>query len=358
MTVSTLVSVILGLVGGVILDRMDRRHALYLYAGISTLVWGMISILILTGTISLLALWIAAIVAAANGALFGGASNAALLSVVQGGTYAKAMAANQGRDAVLGLVAPPLGGMLYGLARVLPFAVSALFSLLVIPATKAITANLAPPPAEPKHFMSELMDGLRYAWANANRKTLMIMLICVNTIGAFLMGGVVYWMMQIKTSAFKIGLAEAITAAMMLLGSVIAPKIMDKIKPGTAIIAALLWLVIAFGVTAIFPTYWGLVFGEALAALPLPLASSLIAGYYFATVKVGMQGRVQSVLGVATNGLSAVPPALLGFLLPAFGYVPVALVALAVLLAVTLVFGRTATIRHMPKVADWPTPDE
>lgn len=357
-TVTTLVRVALGLIGGVILDRMDRRTALYIDAVISTLTWGAVSALITTGHISLLALWIASVVAAVNGALLGSASDAALLSIVQGGTYAKAMASNQGRDAFLGLVAPPLGGLLYGLAHAAPFLASVVFSVVVIPATKGIRADLAPPASERTGLVSELTAGFRYAWSNAERKTLMVMAMFLNTMAAFLLGGVTFWMMHIGVSAFRIGVAEAVAAGAMLLGALLAPRLMDRSRPGPTVVVGVLWFAAAFLVTAIVPTYWGLVAGQALAALPLPLINSLVLGYYFATVRVGMQGRVHSVLGVATGGLAAVPPALLGFLLPQFGYRVIAIIAIAGILLGTLVFGATRTARAMPWVNDWPKPEE
>ena len=356
--VTTLIRVILGPIGGVVLDRIDRRAALYIYAIVSTLTWGTVSILIVTGHISLLALWGASIIAAINGSILGSASDAALLSIVQGGTYAKAMAANQGRDAVLGLAAPPLGGMLYGLTQVAPFAASALFSAIVMPAVKGIKVDLRPHPAERPGLIRELIDGFHYSWSNTERKTLMIMAMFINTFSAFLLGGITFWMMNTGTSAFMIGLAEAIASGAMFLGALLAPRLMDKVRPGPTVVAALLWFAAAFALTVVFPGYWGLVTGQALAVLPLPLMNSLVMGYYFAKVRISMQGRVQSVLGVATGGLAALPPALLGFLLPEYGYRPIALIALIGLGIGAITFGLTRTARDMPRLAEWPKPDE
>lgn len=356
-TATTLIRVALSPIGGVLLDRMDRRTAMYVYAAVSTVVWAAVTAVIVTGNVTVVHLWVASVITAVNGALLGAASDVALLSIAQGGTYAKAMASNQGRDAFLGLVAPPVGGALYGLTRWSPFLASAIFSLIMLPAAKLIRADLKPPTAERRSLLTELIEGFAYAWSTAERRVLMVMVMFVNVMAAFLLGGVSFYLMDIGTSAFLIGVADAVAGAAMLLGALVAPKVMDRLRPGPAIVGGMLWFAAAFVITAVYPHYWGLVVGQALAALPLTLVNSLVGGYYFATVRLAMQGRVHSVLGVASGGLSALPPALLGFLLPAYGYRTTAVVAIAAIVLGALAFGATRTSRTIPRVSEWPSPE-
>jgi Bacterial protein of unknown function (DUF894). len=91
----------------------------------------------------------------------------ALRSVVPARQLPAAAAAEQVRWSIVTLVAPPLGGFLFSIARVLPFVadvVSYVFSLVSVVAMR--TPFQEDRPAEQVAFRAELSEGVRWLWSH------------------------------------------------------------------------------------------------------------------------------------------------------------------------------------------------
>lgn len=109
---------------GVVADRADRRRLLVLAAATGTALW---TTALVAGLAGALSGWhLAAVLFGSSmvSAFVNPASGGALRAVVPPAQMANAMAVNQGRMAAVGLFAGPIGGLLYGMAHVLPFVAS------------------------------------------------------------------------------------------------------------------------------------------------------------------------------------------------------------------------------------------
>lgn len=111
--------------GGVVADRHNRRTLMVVGGVIGLTIGSALTAFQLSG---LLGFWLLTglnlLMSMRNG-FFSSTSNAALKSVVRADQIGPAMAANEGRDAVIALSGGPVGGILMGFGRALPFAATA-----------------------------------------------------------------------------------------------------------------------------------------------------------------------------------------------------------------------------------------
>jgi MFS family permease len=121
---------ILGLPAGALADRWNRKRTMIVCDLGRAAALGSVPLALWAGHAGLLQL---CIVAAIEGSLFtfyDAAWHAAVPRVVSAQSLPSALALNQGTLGMAGIVGPPLGGVLYGVARSLPFLADAVSYLL------------------------------------------------------------------------------------------------------------------------------------------------------------------------------------------------------------------------------------
>lgn len=137
-------SYVLGqLPAGVIVDRVDRRTVMIMCEGLGGIAAGTVAVLLILGQLGLWELLLAVIAQGVAGAGYNLAEVAALERVIGPNNLAFGLTLNQARFYAAGIVGPALGGALYGVAHVLPFAIDfssyAVSALLILQITTALT---------------------------------------------------------------------------------------------------------------------------------------------------------------------------------------------------------------------------
>ena len=122
----SLPSVLFALPAGLAADRWSRRRLMIVADGVRVLAIGSLAATILLDRVIFWEIVAVAFVEGSGTAVFFGAQPGALRAVVPARQLPAAAAAETGRQAVVRLAGPPLGGALFGLARALPFLVDAL----------------------------------------------------------------------------------------------------------------------------------------------------------------------------------------------------------------------------------------
>jgi MFS family permease len=118
--------VLFALPAGLAADRWSRRRLMILADGVRVLAIGTLAVTILLDRVAFWEVVVVAFVEGIGSALFFGAQPGALRAVVPANQLPAAAAAETGRQAVVRLAGPPLGGALFSLARAVPFVVDAL----------------------------------------------------------------------------------------------------------------------------------------------------------------------------------------------------------------------------------------
>ncbi|MGF0115915.1 MFS transporter [Promicromonospora sp. Marseille-Q5078] len=338
---------------GVVADRTDRRRLVVVAASVAALLWATV---VVAGVLGGLTAWhLAAVLfgAAVATAFLDPAISGAFRAVVPQPQLPTAYAAAQGRDAVAGMLGGPLGGALYGIAHVLPMvgavvgeAVTAVCAFLVRqPLNGDVSTQRATRP------LVALRQGLRFVWSIPLFRACLGLFVVVNVALSGMMIGINLELARTGTRPVLIGVFSTAATGSLLLGAVLAPALVKRLRLGVVTVLALGLLVAAFVVMALVQTYLGYVILIAVGVLLVPTVNSAMAGYMAAITPGEMQGRLASVGGL--SGVAAAPLApLVGGTLLDVGGIGVVLWTLVALLAATVV--GLALVRPLWRVG---TPD-
>jgi hypothetical protein len=323
---------------GVVADRTDRRRLVIGAAGIAAVLWATV---VVAGVLGGLTAWHLAVVlfgAAVATAFLDPAISGAFRAVVPQPQLPTAYATVQGRDAVAGMVGGPLGGALYGIAHVVP-----MVGAVVGDAVTAVCAFFVREPlngdvAEQRAVrpLMALRQGVRFVWSVPLFRACLGLFVVVNVALSGMLIGINLELAGNGTPPVLIGVLDMVAAGSMLLGAVVAPPLVARLRLGALTVVALGLLVVAFAVMALVQTYAGYVVLVGVGVLLVPAVNAAMAGYIAAITPGEMQGRLSSVLGL--SGVAAMPIApLVGGTLLGTGGIGVVLWTLVALLAATVV---------------------
>ncbi len=351
--VGQLGALLVTLPAGVVADRSDRRRVVVVAAGATALLWGTV---VAAGAAGTLGVWhLAAVLFGTSvaGAFVDPAVSGAFRTVVPAAQLPTAYATAQGRDAAAGMVGGPLGGVLYGIAPVVPlvgavlgYAATAVGAWLVrAPLNDDVAAARATRPLE------ALRAGLRYVWASPLFRACIVLFVAVNVAVNGILVGINLELARTGTPPVLIGVLDTVAAASMLAGAALAPLLVRRLRLGVVVVLALGVLLVALAGMAVARSYLGYVVLLGVGVLLVPAVNAAMAGYTAAVTPAQMQGRLSSVLGL--TGLAAAPVApLVGGGLLAAGGIGVVLGVLVGLLA--LVVAALFGVRSLWRVG---TPD-
>jgi MFS family permease len=351
---------LLGLAGallpaGVLADRYDRRRIMRIASGTGVLSYGSLAVAGIAGSLTVPHLLVVALLTGIGAGAFMPAEISAVRAVVTPEELPTALSQNQARLHVAALVSAPLGGVLFGLARWLPFAFDAVTFAVSWLLLGRLRTDLSPAPYDGprRRPVRELAEGVRYVWARPFFRVMMTWSALSNLAINALFFAAVLRLIEGGFDAWHIGLVEAIAGLAGIVGAVLAPWLVERTATGrlTVVIAwSFLPLVVPMAL-------WNepLVVAAALGLGMLlnPAGNAGISSYRIAITPPELVGRVQSTSQFAS--LSAMPfaPLLAGVLLTSAGGAAtiLALGAFTALVACIPTFSRS--VRSVPAPARW-----
>lgn len=339
---------LVGLPAGALVDRWDRKRLmLWCDAGRALTVLSLplaIALNALTfGQILVAAFLIGAFTAFARPAEF-----SALRHLVAPEQIPAAISQNEARVYAAQLGGPPLGGLLFGLARSLPFIADAIsygvsfLTLLLIRQPFQETRETAK-----AQMRREIVEGAQWIW----RQPFVRGAVLLAGAGNFISNGLALIIIVVATergaSPALIGLIFTLSAIGGLFGAAAAPRLQRKIPPALGIIgyqavyAALLPLFLF-----VPPLLFGVLF--ALMLFGAPTLNAIFGAYEFALIPDRLMGRVNATASVLTAGASPLSRLLAGLLLAQFGGHGTIEIWIAVAVGVTLVTAASRALRNPP----------
>lgn len=123
------------LIGGVLIDRYDRRFLLLLSSALGAAIFAVFATWAGVFGISFALLLLLAFVSGVKSGLLGNTSNILLRDVVSKGDLPRAMSINQGRDGAVEILGSPLSGFLISIHAVAPLVVEAILNALAFIST-------------------------------------------------------------------------------------------------------------------------------------------------------------------------------------------------------------------------------
>lgn len=344
---------ILFLVAGIVVDRVDRKRLLLVADGVRALAFGSLVVALAAGRVAFAHILAVAFVEGAFFVFFRLAESAALPRVVPQEQLPSAVAQNQARDQGAELAGAPLGGFLFGLDRVLPFAfdaVSYAIGFLTLLFVRAPLQEDREPRTTRVH--EEVAEGFRVTWREPFIRAIVILVGGSNFAFNALFLVLIVRARDLGASAALVGAMFALLGAGALLGAVVAPAVTRHV-PARYVIVGILW---AWGVYPLvlvaLPNALALGIAGAVAGIGGPIFNVVLSAYRYALVPDRLLGRVGSVVMLVAWGTIPLGGIAAGFLLEALGAAWSMIVLAGVGLAVAVGATATRTVRNVPQAAE------
>lgn len=397
-SICVVVQAVLGLAGGVIQDRYDRRTLM--------LIWGASGVVLSAVAAAAVMLFGNAPktsghgVNGANAPAFGGpyahvlpiallcivvlfsvrdgllenTSNAMLRGVVPDEQLPHAMALNDARDSTVTLAGGPLGGLLMTVGHAMPFLTSAMLSVLSMVSAWRIRrywkratvddsghSGNADDAADDAIDVSgaitaaprwrDALDGMIWLLHDRFQRHLIIAATMVTgASNAFLLLTALD-ISQGGSQLISAGFINAASAVGMLLGALMASQLVNRVPGGVLVGVMFALLAAGFTGAALVPSMVGKAIFVACSVLALPAGNAVLGGLSNTLVGKDKLGRVGAGSMVLQYGAYGVAVALAGWGMQTIGYGPTCLILAAVLVA------AAAYALTMRSLIALPTPD-
>lgn len=342
---------------GVLADRLDRRRLMRAASAAGALLYASLVLASAAGALTLAHLLVVALLTGAVNGLFLPVEMSALTSVVAPADLPTAMSQNQARRHVAGLLGAPVGGLLYAVARWLPFAADAVSFAVSWVLLGRLRTDLSPVPASPEHPRrrprQDLAEGIAFVAARPFFRVLLVWGALTNLAINALFFVAVLRLIQGGFSPVQIGLVETAAAGCGVVGAVAAPWIIERTPTGLLTVA-MAWSFLPLIVPLALWNQPAVVAAAlAIGMLLNPAGNAGIGSYRVAVTPPELLGRVQATHQFAHMSAMPLAPLLAGALLSGLGGVS-AILALGVLTAcVALIPTLSRSVRSVPRPAAW-----
>jgi len=347
----TVPAAVFALPSGVLADRFGRRRLMIAADCVRAVVVAVLAAVIAFGGLAFWELTLAAFVEGVGATVFAAAQVGALRAVVPVPQLPAAAASETGRNAVVGLAGPPLGGALFELARALPFVVDAVsyaFSTVSLLVMRTPFEETADRDAEP--LRRRLAEGFHFVWGHAFLRTTALLFGLANFIGPGLLLIVVVVGRDQGLTGGQIGLLVAAFAVCLLAGSLLSP-LSRRLLPVRAIMLLELWTWPVCVVFLIWPNVYVLTAALLPTALVIPSTDSVVHGFRIAITPDRLLGRSESVRRTISLAVAPLGPLAAGLLLGGSAQLAVGCFAAAAL-ALAVWGTHSPAIRAAPSLAE------
>lgn len=348
----TLPFLIAHLPAGALVDRWNRRKILLISELVAGLTLSTVPIAMWWGKLTVAHLAVIAFVQGLCFVFFGLAERAALPKIVPVALLSTAVAHNEARSRGAALAGPPLGGMLFGIDRAMPFladAVSYVAASIGLLFIRSDLQNQTKPPSEP--LWQATTAGLRWVWRHPLIRAAILLIAVSNLVFQALILILVVLAQHHGATPTAIGTMLGIYSGGGLVGALAASRLHRHFTPKTVIVgvnwiwAALLPL---FAFTS-NPLLIGAI-GAATAFIG-PLWNVVIITYLTALVPNELLGRVTSAAMTLSWGVMPVASLGAGYLLSTLGPVGSVFVLATVMLITAVIATVSPAVRRAPLLA-------
>jgi MFS family permease len=326
--VRTAAYILIQMPAGVWVDRWDRRRTLVGAQLMQAVASAVLATAIVTDWAFVWVFLIAGLVDGACAAFIDPARATAIRGVVDMSQQRLAYTQEESRQHAARLIGPPLGGLLYGLGRTVPFVVDAitffvatLFTLFAkVPRRPAGEQPAAAAPTDeddasesPKPSMRrELAEAVSWLWRQRGLRNLCGAVLALNFLGAAFTIPLIVLVRDRGGSGLVTGIVLAGVGIGGLGGALLANRIGSLLPPGKLLLAilgifgtALLAMALPFG------AWWPLIPLMCI-SLSTPSINVVINVVISRLVPEHMLGRMEAVLTVSQMGIAPLGPVLGG----------------------------------------------
>jgi MFS family permease len=264
------------------------------------------------------AYWLIALVGAIEGAgatFFASALPGALRSVVPHEQLPDAMAAQSGRQAVVMMAGPPLGGGLFEVAHQLPFVADALsyvFSTASLLRMRTPFQEVRQP--DPSTLRESVREGMSFIWHHPFIRSTTFLYAFLNFTGYGLSFCVIVIAREQGRSGAAVGGLAAVFAVAVFAGSFLTGRV-RRVLSTRAVMLLESWCWLGCGVFLIWPSAYVLAAGLIPVGLAVPSTDSVVHAYRLLVTPDRLLGRAESVRSAMAELLESTAPLVAGVLL-------------------------------------------
>lgn len=361
------------LYGGVLADRHPRIRLMIVGSVIGAGLSLVFTALALTDSLTFVTLLVVTVLLAGRGGIFDVAGESALKQIVPDSAMGRAQAANQARDAALQLAGGPLGGAVLAVGGWLVGAVMALSHLVATVTAallhKSVARTLADPDvtlaagrpevsasaAEPRRTgaVAEMLEGFRWLLARHDLRAVLFISTIINLGFNAGLTTVIFALQQSGHSPVAIGWVATGAGAAMLVGAVVAPVLVPRLRAGTLAIAGLAGATLGVVGLSRVDGVWAITGVLAASVLLLPALNSALMGYFMVAVPTELLGRANSASMALALGAMPLGPLIAGFGLAWIGRESTLLLCAGLCALATALAVGSRGLRSLPTEAGW-----
>lgn len=349
-TVAAVTTFVCRIPAGLVSDRVHRKRLMLFCDGGRLVAVGTLGLAALIGQLHLAHIFVVVVVEAVLGVLFAPAEVVAVRAAVAATQVRDAMARNQARQQLAGLLGPSVGGALFGIGRSLPFVADAASYAISFFTVASIRTPLPPGkrPASRRRLRDELSEGLRWLWPEPFLRFVVVWFAAAGMLFSSLGIVTLVFAQHLGASPAQIGVMFTMTGVGGLSGALAAPALLRRLSPA-AIVVGYAWIATAATLSLLLVgSVWALGVIGAAAFFPVPAINALIMSEVGQRAPAPMLGRASSATTQLATLFQPVGPTLVGIMLQALG-IPSTIVIYGIglaLLAVLVTFSRS--IRGQP----------
>lgn len=345
-------SVLFGLAAGVAADRYDRKRLMLGAHVVRAVVLGTLAAAILADALAFWLIPAAAFVQGAGSTVFAAAQVGALKAVVPRAQLPTAIGAVEARISTVQLLGPPVGGLLFAVARSLPFVVHTLsyvFSFAALASMRTPFQEVRARDGSP--LRAQVAEGFRFLWRQPFVRTTTFLY----GIGNFSIPGMLLVLIVVAErdglTPAGVGLLLALFGAGTLLGAVASPLFRRALPVRTIMLLEFWSGLLAVAYLAV-PSVWVLLAALTIQGVTLPVTNSVVDSYRLAIIPDRLLGRVETVASQIGLAIAPLGPLAAGLLLSSTS--PRVTVACFLLFSASLVvWGMLSpALKHAPDVRD------
>ncbi len=339
---------------GVLADRVDRKLLMRAASGGGALLYASLAVAGLLGTLTIPHLVAVGLLTGVATGLSGPAEMSAVRSVVPRELLPTAFSQSQARQHVGALLGGPLGGVLYGVTRWLPFAFDAVTFAAYWLLAGRLRTDLSAPADQPRRSpRQDIAEGFRFVLSWPYFRALIVWSASINLLVNAMFFVALLRLVQEGFDPKAIGLVSTAAGVSGILGALAAPWIIDRMATG-ALVVTVAWSFVPIVVPMVLWNNPAVV--AAALAFGLFLNPAGNAGgqtYRIAHTPAELQGRAASASSFMSTSVMWLAPLLGGVLLETVGG-PAAVAVIGGLVAlVALVPTLSTSIRSVPRPAVW-----
>ena len=305
---------------GALVDRWNRKRIMLVADAARVLAMASLAVALSAGHAAFAHIIAVAFIEGTGFVFFSLSESAALPQIVAKEQISTAVAQNQARIQGADLAGQPLGGVLFGLSRLVPFAADAVsYAVSFVSLLFVRPAFQEQRERTPLRLWGEIAEGTGWLWRQPFLRAGVLLVAGSNFAFAAVILALIVRAKQLGASSATIGLMLAFFGAGAILGSIAAPWVQRRVHAKVVIIASF-WIWAAGTLaTAFIHNPYGLGAVWVFGSLFGPIFNVSFAAYRYALVPDRLLARVGSAALVVAWGAVPLGQLTAGFLLDQLG---------------------------------------